>query len=382
MKLIRKTLTGSLTGRAINRRTGMGQMEKLLELQQRMQMLEQQLQYNEKVWKGFRYIEISLIGTHDLAELFAVLRDAVRESFDGIDAISVSCFDEDFRMLRTLENTGVAGNPDCIFQRISPGTLNELFSRFDRPVLGYCRGDIQSKLFPRFKGRLGSVAIAPLVLKDRIIGSFNQGSIDPEHFSADVATDLLDHLSAVLAVCLANTMAHEQLREDGLTDPLTGLSNRRFFERRLQEEIDRWRRHGKPLSCLLADLDFFKQINDKHGHQAGDMVLQEAARELGAELRASDVIARFGGEEFVLLLPDTDIEEAMEIAARLRCRIEALDWTEKVANLDSVTSSFGVAILEPGGGNNAIDPGRWLLQQADKALYRAKAEGRNRVICA
>lgn len=377
MKLIMNTLTR----RSENRRTGPGQQGKLERLQTRLDRLEERIQENERVWAGFRFIEVSLIGTRDLAELFTVLRDTVLEAFEGIDAISVTCFDEDYQMLRVLERGGGIDNPRCIFKHVAPQTLEGLFSGFTQPMLGASTEEIQSHLFPGYEGRLDSVAVAPLVLHDKLIGSFNQGSKDIEHFTSDAGTDLLEHLSAVLAVCIDNTLAHEKLKEDGLTDPLTGLSNRRFFERRLREEVDRWQRHGKPLSCFLIDLDHFKKINDQYGHQAGDIVLKSIANELGAELRASDVIARYGGEEFVMLLPDTDMDEASDIAARLRCRIGALEWTETVLELESVTASIGIAQLEQIDGCDMDNAGEQLLKLADEALYRAKEDGRNRVVC-
>lgn len=370
----------ALAGRASNRRTGPGQAGRLQSLQNRLGRLEERIQDNERIWAGFRFIEISLIGTRDLAELFEVLRDSVNEAFEGIDAVSVTCFDEDYQMAHVLESSGAIDHPDCIFYRVEPEAIDELFSNFRQPMLGQSSEAIQSHLFPRYEGKLGSVACAPLVLHNKLIGSFNQASEDAGHFTGETATDLLQHLSAVLAICIDNTLVHEKLKEDGLTDPLTKLSNRRFFERRMREEVERWQRHGKPLSSMLVDLDHFKQVNDRHGHQAGDVVLQAVAHELGAELRASDVIARFGGEEFVMLLPDTDMDEASEIAARLRCRIEALGWKEIVPELQSVTASFGIACLESDFKLEVDEASTWLLEMADKALYQAKADGRNRVV--
>ncbi|MBE9516850.1 MAG: sensor domain-containing diguanylate cyclase [Proteobacteria bacterium] len=377
-----KLILNSLARRSENRRTGPGEQSKLDQLQARLDRLEDRIQENEHVWAGFRFIEVSLIGTRDLAELFAVLRDTVSEAFDGIDAISVTCFDDDYQMLRVLERNGTLDNPRCIFRHIAPQALEGLFSSFSQPILGACTREIQGHLFPDYKGKLGSVAVAPLILQNKLIGSFNQASSEADHFTSEAGTDLLEHLSAVLAICIDNTLAHEKLKEDGLTDPLTGLSNRRFFERRLREEVDRWQRHGKPLSCFLIDLDFFKKINDQYGHQAGDVVLKSIANELGAELRASDVIARYGGEEFVMLLPDTDMDEASDIAARLRCRIGALDWSDSVPELESVTASIGIAQLQQEEGRKIDEAGEQLLKMADDALYKAKEDGRNCVVCA
>ena len=190
------------------------------------------------------------------------------------------------------------------------------------------------------------------------------------------------HLAAVAAVCLDNAISHERLKEDGLTDALTGLANRRFFERRLDEEVKRWMRHSKELSCIMADIDHFKQINDTYGHQYGDYVLQEVAKSLGCELRASDVLARYGGEEFVLLFPETSIKKAAEVADRLRQRVSELRF-EKIADSNlEVTVSMGLADLDAEIKLSHDEACVWLVRQTDMALYRAKHAGRNRVIVA
>jgi len=183
-------------------------------------------------------------------------------------------------------------------------------------------------------------------------------------------------------MCIDNAVSHERLKIEGLTDPLTGLYNRRFFERRLSEEIDRWvRRHDTALIGMLVDVDHFKQVNDRYGHQAGDRTLQGVARLLGHELRGSDVLARYGGEEFVLLLPDTTTGPGMVIAERLRAQVESASFTGPSGQRLQVTVSIGLACLMPDARRAVADPDVWLLQQADAALYQAKQEGRNRVVC-
>jgi two-component system cell cycle response regulator len=163
---------------------------------------------------------------------------------------------------------------------------------------------------------------------------------------------------------------------------LTQVANRRFFDRRLREEISQWLRRGGELSCLLVDLDRFKQINDQHGHQAGDHVLQETARALSKGLRTSDVLARYGGEEFVLLLPSTGTQRAAEIAERLRAAVASLALTPIRGASLRVTASFGLASLAADQRATLEDPGLWLLRQADLALYAAKTRGRNCVVTA
>jgi diguanylate cyclase (GGDEF)-like protein len=235
-------------------------------------------------------------------------------------------------------------------------------------------------LFPGVSRPLRSAALIPMRLRDELVGSLNQGSSDAGHFAATAATDLLEHLAAVTALCMDNAANRARLRRDSLTDALTGVANRRFFERRLDEETSRWQRYATSLSCLLVDLDHFKQINDRFGHPAGDRTLQRVAELLGRGLRASDVLARYGGEEFALLLPATDRDQAGEIAERLRAAIERAGASPDPGGPDRVTVSIGLANL----GARARElrhetPASWLLRLADRALYRAKAEGRNRV---
>jgi two-component system cell cycle response regulator len=262
------------------------------------------------------------------------------------------------------------------FVRLEQEALDGFFSNFNRPMLGVCDEALQKTFFPKFSGTLNSVAISPLIVQDRLIGTLNQGSCTSNRFSVSAPTDMLEHLTAVTAVTVDNVLVHERLREDGLTDPLTGLSNRRFFERRLKEEVKRWFRNKTDLSCMLVDIDFFKSVNDRFGHQVGDSVLKTISNELGSDLRASDVLARYGGEEFVLLLPETDASHAVEIAERLRERIENnSDWGISI----TITISVGVATLTQSGVSQS-QACNWLVRQADTALYKAKHRGRNCVI--
>ncbi len=151
-----------------------------------------------------------------------------------------------------------------------------------------------------------------------------------------------------------------------ITDPLTGVSNRRYFDMRFSEEIERAKRYGSDLSCLMIDIDNFKSINDTYGHAAGDRVLVEVAAVVKGRMRTTDFVARFGGEEFVVLLPETDIAAAATIADRIRQQIAETDLGP---GLPRVTASFGAA----------AGAARELLENADKALYEAKARGKNRV---
>jgi len=168
--------------------------------------------------------------------------------------------------------------------------------------------------------------------------------------------------------------ANERLERLASLDALTGVGNRRLFDEALALETERARRYGVPLSLVLVDLDDFKRINDTRGHAAGDEVLREVARALRERVRGADVVARFGGEEFAIILPHTGLEQARRFAERLRRTLAA--QVHPVLE-GRVTASFGVAQSVAG-----LLEGPALLAAADEALYEAKARGRNRVVAA
>jgi diguanylate cyclase (GGDEF)-like protein len=172
------------------------------------------------------------------------------------------------------------------------------------------------------------------------------------------------------------TMHQEiELERQARTDPLTGAMNRLALAESITRELARAQRNGRPLSVLMFDLDFFKQLNDRLGHQAGDAALKNVAAATQRHLRASDLLARYGGEEFVAVLPDTDKARAVETAERLRQEIESLGIP--CGNGTALTASYGAATY-PADGDDFDS----LVASADAALYKAKQSGRNRVVAA
>lgn len=157
-------------------------------------------------------------------------------------------------------------------------------------------------------------------------------------------------------------------------DELTGVFNRRSLIEILKIEVERSIRYTTPLSVLMVDIDFFKRVNDDHGHAVGDDILRRITRRIAGVLRSSDILCRFGGEEFFVILPHTDTIRGAEAAERIRRIIEERPFESGDSEL-SLTISVGVASLDPGADN----PGEKLMAAADAALYRAKDEGRNRV---
>jgi diguanylate cyclase len=170
-----------------------------------------------------------------------------------------------------------------------------------------------------------------------------------------------------------SVILERRLRALNNEDALTGCYNRRFLDARLAEEVDRHLRYRRSLSIFIADLDHFKEVNDQHGHAAGDDVLKAFAAISREEMRRNDFLCRYGGEEFVALLPETDTAAASELAERIRVRMENVSHQAREGEF-SVTVSFGVATL-----TSECDDPQKLLALADLRLYHAKESGRNRV---
>lgn len=170
----------------------------------------------------------------------------------------------------------------------------------------------------------------------------------------------------------------QQTIELAVTDPLTGLSNRRYLDNHLSTLFNRSMARGRPLSVLITDIDRFKLVNDTYGHDAGDDVLREFARRIRSTVRGADLACRYGGEEFVVVMPDTSPEVAAAVAERLRSVVETVPFLLKSTGQElDVTASFGISSRI----SSILTPGQ-LMKQADLALYEAKTGGRNRVVAA
>ena len=184
-------------------------------------------------------------------------------------------------------------------------------------------------------------------------------------------------LAEQLELALANFRLRETLREQSTRDQLTGLFNRRFMEESLERELRRARREGYSLGLLMMDLDHFKQFNDGFGHAAGDLAMHLVGNFLGGAVRGDDVACRYGGEEFVVILPKASLEDTRRLGETLREGLKALRVEPSGLRLPALTVSVGVA-CSPDHGETREQ----LLQAADSALYRAKAAGRDQVVVA
>lgn len=180
-----------------------------------------------------------------------------------------------------------------------------------------------------------------------------------------------------ISLALANLNLREKLRNQAIRDPLTGLFNRRYIEETMERERQRAVRSQVPLGVIMMDLDHFKNFNDMFGHDAGDAVLRELGVFLQKHIRGSDIACRYGGEEFVLILPETPLDAVQERAETLRTKIKQLSVHHRRQSLGSLSLSFGVALF-PEHGTTADA----LLHTADQALYQAKQAGRDQVVIA
>lgn len=170
----------------------------------------------------------------------------------------------------------------------------------------------------------------------------------------------------------------EKLEEISITDGLTGLRNQRYFRMRFEEEFESARRHARPLSLLMMDLDFFKKVNDLHGHPLGDRLLAEVARAFAGQVRKGETLARVGGEEFALLLPGIAEPEALLVGERIRQAVKKIELPGRQGGVVGITVSLGLAsVRNPEKENMDL-----LYSRADQALYQAKEQGRDRLVAA
>lgn len=349
-------------------------------LRQQLEEFMIQARQNERKLRRFQTLELRLIGINSLCELMETLLYPDYSTFKW-DMVTLILLDPEYEIQRILksQNHKLLEHPTLMFAT-ERNALENLYPSSLFPLLGPYKPRRHAVLFPG-RRRPASVALLPLVRHGRLIGSLNLGSFSTNRFVRGVRTDFFEHLGAVVAICLENAVNHERLKHQGLTDTLTAVNNRRFFDQRLAEEMAAAKRDCHTLTCLLLDVDHFKQVNDRYGHQVGDRVLMEVATLIRAQLRGNDVLARYGGEEFAALLAQTGPAAANEVAERIRGSIAARRFELADGEPFRVTISIGIATFDP-----AADPrfqsmeGSYLIGQADKALYQAKAEGRNKVV--
>lgn len=351
-------------------------------LHRQLESLLNEARVNEDKMRRFDQLERQLIGAGSLLELLHLLLGDCKHTF-GLEFVTLALVDRENEASRILESgpgsdTALSG----LTLLPTPAALETLYCDSLRPFLGICNEQQCQSLFNAAPGAIASVALLPLTRQGELIGSIHFGSANPERYVAGCATDFLERLGEIIALCLESALIQERLKLAGLTDALTGVPNRRYFEHRCQVEISQARRYRHALACMFLDIDRFKRINDTHGHQTGDEVLRSVAGIIQFQLRAGDTIARYGGEEFVVLLPQSELHHARQIAERIRRSIEENQFQAHSGQAIKVTLSIGLSMLpaELPSGENQQQAER-LIAAADQALYQAKNGGRNRVVC-
>jgi diguanylate cyclase (GGDEF)-like protein len=212
----------------------------------------------------------------------------------------------------------------------------------------------------------------PMMALGETIGVLHVEAVENDRLD-ERTQDWIRSVAEYLSLSISNLKLHETLHSQSTRDPLTGLFNRRYMEETLEREILRARRNRSPVGIIMLDIDCFKDFNDNHGHEAGDAVLRELGITLQHHVRGEDVACRFGGEEFVLILPNAAREVTLLRAERIREAVKFMTVEYHHQSL-VIAASFGVAVY-PEHGSNAKE----ILRKADEALYLAKHKGRNRV---
>lgn len=246
---------------------------------------------------------------------------------------------------------------------------------------GEINRDFKKKIFPHNPFVLSCVLL-PLINKGQLIGSLHLGAKDPHRYHSEYRYDYLERMSALLAACIDNCIIQENLAYLSSTDTLTKLYNRHSFDLEIDKALQRADRQKQHLSLLFLDIDHFKHVNDTYGHSAGDAILKTFANILKKQLRNTDFLARFGGEEFAILLPDCEPAQAQYIANTLREKITEQTFDTHTGTLINISTSIGVSSYSFNSSNTSsfVELARVLLNASDEALYIAKQTGRNKVV--
>ncbi len=363
-------------------------LEENKQLREQLDRLLKEARRNEQTQTSFDDFSLSVVAAQGPKELFnLILHEQKKFRVDEIRLCLVDRFHEVERLLTESYQNSYEG-----LSFIDTETSKLLISDIpDRPVLG-------TRIISKYNwliniedtNRYQSAALLPLKRGNEIIGIQLLLSKDATRYSKDVATTFLQKLGAMIAISIENCINRQRTLELGYQDGLTNAYNRRYFDERLKHEVDRCVRRKTDVVCLFIDVDFFKQINDQHGHQVGDAVLVRLVALMSEQVRSSDIVARYGGEEFAVILPDTGIQLAHEVAERIRSKVEAQKLIIDDHTL-GITVSIGLASLsqirhqqdteekEPSHfDTDNLD--QLLLGKADEALYQAKQTGRNQVV--
>jgi diguanylate cyclase (GGDEF)-like protein len=332
-------------------------------------------QHRAKELDALQRATAALLATIELEELLGQILDAAMSATPNASKGTLYLVTPETGQLQIRAAHGYSDPRIRLFRPTSSESFSAQAVRYRRPILV---DDVRIEAGVHHEPDLPdsspvlSLIVAPLLLGEKALGAIELGSFKPHDFiQSDL--QLLVSFAATATTAINNAQLHSEVQKQAVTDTLTSLYNRRGLFEMGEREILRSQRFGRPLSAILFDIDQFKEINDTHGHGAGDEVLKWISAQFQAELRQVDLIARYGGDEFLALLSETDLTDAHLIADRLRSKISqmAIPAGDIVIK---ITLSAGVATVE------ANDDLQKLIERADRALYRAKQSGKNQVV--
>ncbi len=333
--------------------------------------LLERLKQNEIVARRFHEIEISILTILNFKDFVEELLSEISSKF-SIPYTWVSIIQESsiVKYLQNIENSTLLSRSTTF---LSESEFRAITQNRLKPLLANKDLDTFNALIPDASDyEIGSIAIAPITLDGHVVGSINQADKNIYRFEPGIDTTLLEQLALKVSLCLSNVTAHEQLKYLAFHDTLTGLLNRGVMERVLEREFQRSKRYHIELSVVFLDLDDFKSINDTYGHDKGDRALIHTANTLKSLKRDSDIVSRFAGDEFVVILPSTNITQAENYIKRVKEKL-ANEPLSANGETFSVQLSYGLSsVFEKKMESSSI-----LLKAADKKLYKAKNHKKN-----
>ena len=326
--------------------------------------------------KGILNVAQVVVSSLDLDE---VLQNILHSAMAVMDmpAGTVALYDGESSQLELRAHAGLSEQFVALDRwRVSPGGLT--YEILDRGELFVIKDTEKTDFFNNplaIQEGIRSLIAVPLKIQRRTIGVLYLDDFKPREFFEE-KLELLSILTSFATMSIDHARLHEKTAQLACTDGLTGLYNHGQFKKIFADEVARATRYNKTLSIILFDVDDFKKFNDTYGHPNGDIVLQEMANMLRELLRDCDTIYRYGGEEFVALLPETALSEAIKVAQRIRIFVETESprFLTGITKTHGVTVSVGVAAL-PDDGNDPVS----LLKSVDDLMYKAKHEGKNKV---
>ena len=352
-----------------------------IETERQLIMAQEELKYKEALEEKNRALfllyefsqQVSM--TLELDELYNVVENFIGDRL-GFREFAFLVYEEENQSLVVRVARGFADQARVrgMSFRAGEGITGRVLSKGELVYLPDTRQDLEYLYYKGEKREDGSFLSIPLIFKKKVVGVLNMTRPGVDQFSEEEIR-FLNTLAVGLAIALVNANLYSRTKELSVRDELTQLYNRRHFQEVLPLEIKRAQRFKKPLCLLMIDIDYFKKYNDRYGHLAGDELLKEFVHLIASKIREVDFFARFGGEEFVLVLPNTPKSDGVKVADKLRMIIRDHKFSGNGKNSDRLTVSIGVASY-PDDARTMED----LVDVADIALYQAKGAGRDQVV--